>query len=74
MKGRTTMLPEQLKPLLIEHLKRVKMLHDADLNAGLGEVYLPFALERKYPNAGKEWGWQYVFPSGRVSEDPRSGK
>ncbi|MEW6607224.1 MAG: tyrosine-type recombinase/integrase [bacterium] len=41
---------------------------------GLGEVYLPFALERKYPNASKEWGWQYVFPSSRISSDPRSGK
>ncbi len=74
MKDRGTMLPEQLKPLLAENLKRVKLQHDSDLKVGLGEVYLPFALERKYPNAGKEWGWQYVFPSARVSDDPRSGK
>lgn len=74
MKDRSTMLPEQLKPLLLEHLARVKILHEQDLRKGLGEVYLPFALERKYPNAAKEWGWQYVFPSERISKDPRSGK
>jgi integrase len=48
--------------------------HKADLEKGLGETYLPDALNRKYPNAAKEWGWQYVFPSGRLSVDPRSGK
>jgi integron integrase len=74
MKNRATMLPEQLVPSLADNLKRVKMLHDSDLKSRLGEVFLPFALERKYPNSGREWGWQYVFPSVRVSEDPRSGK
>jgi integrase len=53
-------------------LARVKLLHDSDLRAGYGDVYLPFALARKYPNAGREWGWQYVFPSSKRSVDPRS--
>ncbi len=74
MKDRSTMLPEQLKPFLLEHLGRVKTMHELDLQKGLGAVYLPFALERKYPSAGREWGWQYVFPSKRLSRDPRSGK
>lgn len=50
------------------------MLHDLDLAAGFGEVYLPDALARKYPNAAKEWSWQCVFPSAKFSVDPRSGK
>jgi integron integrase len=74
MKDRATMLPGQLKPFLSEHLGRIKTMHEQDLQKGLGEVYLPFALERKYPNAGREWGWQYVFPSERLSRDPRGGK
>jgi integron integrase len=74
MKDRATMLPEQLKPVLMEHLARIKMIHKRDIENGLGEVYLPFALARKYPNAARQWGWQYVFPSERISEDPRSGK
>lgn len=74
MKDRVTMLPESLKPTLHEHLKRVKLLHDQDLKDGHGRVYLPFALEKKYPNANAQWGWQYVFPSKSLSEDPRSGK
>jgi integron integrase len=74
MKDRMTMLPEQSRPFLLEHLGRVKTMHERDVQKGLGEVYLPFALERKYPSAAREWGWQYVFPSERISEDPRSGK
>lgn len=68
------MLPEQLKPLLADHLKKVRVLHQEDLKRGWGEVDLPFALERKYRNAAREWAWQYVFPSGKVSNDPRSQK
>jgi integron integrase len=65
-KDRFTMLPSKLKPLLQEHLRRVKTLHEADLKAGYGRTLLPFALARKYPRAAAEWGWQYVFPaSGR---------
>ncbi len=74
MKDRSTMLPEQLKPLLMEHLEGVKITHKQDLQNRLGEAYLPLALERKYPKAAKEWGWQYVFPSEKISKDPRSGK
>jgi integron integrase len=73
MQDRVTMLPDSLVVPLQEHLKRVKRLHDEDLARGYGSVYLPFALERKYPNADREWIWQYVFPSGRLSRDPRSG-
>jgi len=73
-KDRVTMLPTQLKPQLIEHLKKVRIIHEQDLKHGFGEVYLPYALSRKYPNAAKEWCWQYVFPSKKISKDPRSGK
>lgn len=72
-KDRVTMLPAALIEPLRAHLARVKALHEEDLAAGYGEVYLPFALERKYPNANREWGWQYVFPSTKRSADPRSG-
>ena len=74
MKDRSTLLPEQLKPLLSDQLERVKILHEKDLKNGYGEVYLPFALERKYPHAARELAWQYVFPSEKISKDPRSGK
>ncbi|TWC38691.1 integron integrase [Pseudomonas sp. SJZ079] len=72
MKDRVTLLPESLRPALLAHLAWVKALHERDLNEGFGEVYLPFALARKYPSAPCEWGWQYVFPAGRLSNDPRS--
>lgn len=73
-KDRMTMLPDRLLAPLQEHLLKVRKLHERDLVAGKGEVWLPFALERKYPRAHREWGWQYVFPSAKLSEDPRSGK
>jgi integron integrase len=73
-KDRVTMLPDRLADPLRDHLARVKRVHDADLAAGYGEVYLPFALERKYPRAGREWGWQYVFPAQRLSLDPRANR
>ncbi len=72
-KDRMTMLPDSLLEPLKVHLARVKALHHDDLQAGFGSVYLPDALERKYPNAGREWGWQYIFPSTKLSVDPRSG-
>lgn len=72
-KDRVTMLPDSLLSPLEEHLMRVHALHQQDLDNGYGSVYLPYALERKYPNAEKEWIWQYVFPSNRLSTDPRSG-
>lgn len=71
-KDRITTFPELIIPLLENHLGKVGIIHQQDLAQGLGEVYLPYALARKYKNAGKEWGWQYVFPSRRISTDPRS--
>jgi integron integrase len=72
-KDRVTMLPESLKALIVEHLSRVRMLHKQDLADGHGQVFLPLALSRKYPNAERDWCWQYVFPSASLSLDPRSG-
>jgi integron integrase len=72
-KDRVTMLPAAVGDDLAAHLRRVRALHGDDLAAGFGDVYLPYALERKYPGAGHEWRWQYVFPSARRSIDPRSG-
>lgn len=73
-KDRSTILSEAVKEPLQLHIDKVKALHDRDLSAGHGEVYLPTALARKYPKAAKEWKWQYVFPSANLSVDPRSGK
>jgi integron integrase len=72
-KDRITMLAAKLKQPLMRHLQKVRMLHEEDLAAGYGEVFLPHALARKYPNAPKQWGWQYVFPAAKRSLDPRSG-
>ena len=74
MKDRSTMLPEQLREPLRDQIEKVKTIHAQDLEGGGGEVYLPYALESKYPRAAKEFGWQYVFPADRISEDPRSQK
>jgi integron integrase len=71
-KDRTTTFPASVIPFLKNHLLKVKMLHDQDLAQGYGSVYLPYALARKYKNAEKEWQWQYVFPSGSLSTDPRT--
>ena len=73
-KDRVTMLPQSIKTHLQDHLKHVKIIHQGDLRLGFGTVYLPYALERKYPKAAKEWKWQYVFPAGSLSVDPRSRK
>src|SRR5439155_17306295 len=73
-KDRITMLPDSLKAPLQGQLAVARALHGRDLSEGLGEVWLPFALERKYPSAAREWAWQYVFPSERLSTDPRWGK
>ena len=72
-KDRVTMLPASLVQPLKQHMERIKALHDEDLVKGYGEVFMPMALEVKYPSAGKSWGWQYVFPSRNFSADPRSG-
>ncbi|GAB4363006.1 MAG: integron integrase [Methylohalobius crimeensis] len=73
-KDRVTMLPRKLVGPLKAHLAGVKAQQEEDLAAGYGEVYLPYALARKYPAAGREWGWQYVFPARSLSVDPRSGE
>ena len=72
-KDRVTMLPQTLVEPLRQHLVRVKDLHGRELAEGFGDVYMPFALARKYPTAGREWHWQYVFPAAKRSIDPRSG-
>ena len=70
---RRAILPTPLVPALKRQLRKAKALHDEDLEAGYGAVYLPGALARKYPGAERAWGWQYVFPAARLSRDPRSG-
>lgn len=72
-KDRVTLLPGPLIEPLRTHLARVKALHQQDLDSGFGCVYLPHALSKKFPSACREWGWQFVFPSGNISTDPRSG-
>ena len=72
-KDRITMLPESLKDSLLAHLHLRRTLFDNDTKLGKASVYLPDALERKYPNAATDWVWQYIFPSGSYSVDPRSG-
>jgi integrase len=67
------MLSTAAAPELKAHLERVRTLHNADLAAGLGRVSLPDALARKYPNANREFGWQWVFPASRICRDPRYG-
>jgi integron integrase len=72
-KDRVTMLPHPVKAPLQQHLHAVRILHAQDRQTGAGHVYLPYALERKYPNASHEWVWQYVFPAAQPSRDPRTG-
>ena len=74
MHDRVTMLPDALTAPLQVHLQLVRRTFDEDVEHGYGTVYLPFALERKYQNANREWGWQYVFPSDRLSADPCGGQ
>ena len=73
-KDRRVPLPACYEKELQCHLKRTKLQYETDLAGGFGEVYLPEALERKYPSAATEWGWHYVFPAARISTDPRSGR
>ncbi len=72
-KDRTTTFPSSVQPILENHLVNVREIHQMDLKDGYGAVYLPHALERKYPKAAKEWGWQYVFPARNLATDPRGG-
>lgn len=73
-RDRLTMLPRSLQPPLQKQIERVRKLHIGDLQRGLGEVYLPYALDRKYPNASRALAWQYFFPADKLSVDPRCGK
>jgi len=73
-KDRVTVLPTSVKAPFAAHLVSVRALHQRDLEHGFGRVYLPDALHQKYPNADREWGWQWVFPASQLSVDPRSGE
>jgi len=72
-KDRITVLPRSLVEPLQREIERSRLLHESDLAAGFGAVWLPHALARKYPQAPREFGWQYVFPGSRLSRDPRGG-
>jgi integrase len=72
-KDRSTLLAEAAREELQAHLRKVEARHRADRQAGLAGVWLPEALERKYPNAGREFGWFWVFPSPTLATDPRAG-
>jgi len=73
-KDRVTLLPGSVKEPLARHVERVRRLHQKDLEAGAGWVELPAALARKYPIAGREWAWQWVFPATRTYIEPRTGE
>ncbi len=73
-KDRKTMFPSKVQDRIREQIARVEIIHDQDLSKGFGSVYLPYALDKKYPNANREIGWQYLFPAENLSKDPRSGK
>ena len=68
------MLPVTGRGPLATHVERVRPRHEQDLEQGFGSVYVPEALQRKYPHAEREWGWQWVFPASGLSVDPRSGE
>ena len=72
-KDRITLLPEAVIPVIKDHLPRTRLIHQRDLRQGYGSVHLPFALARKYPEAPRQWIWQFLFPSPQLSTDPRSG-
>ena len=71
-KDRITVLPQNMKEALIKQLEFVKITHEKDIADGNGEVYLPNALDKKFPNASTEYIWKYIFPSKSLSIDPRS--
>ena len=73
-KDRMVMLPRSIEGTLAAQIRYARDLHDSDLSAGYGAVWLPDALARKYPRAAREWAWQYVFPAAKLSRDPRSGE
>lgn len=71
-KDRLAILPESLEEPIKQQLKAVKSLHHRDMRQGFGKVYLPYALSKKYPNANRQWIWQWIFPSSKISYDPRA--
>lgn len=73
-KDRITMLPKSLKSPLSDHLRKVKVIHKQDLDAGWGRVQMPMALDRKYPNAPAEWRWQWVFPQEKRWKNVKTGE
>lgn len=73
-KDRRTMVSEKLKDSLKGQVEKVRIVHEKDLEGGVGSVYLPYALQKKFPRASKEIGWQYLFPSVSLSKDQRSGE
>jgi len=73
-KDRWTVLPESLEEELKRHIARVRVMHTQDLAAGNGAVHLPHRLAKKYPNADRQWRWQYLFPAEGLSQDPRTGR
>jgi integron integrase len=73
-KDRVTMLPAVVKEALLKHLEVVRKQYETDVKNGFSGVFLPYALERKYPNAAREWGWQWLFPASKYYVDPQSGK
>ncbi len=72
-KDRVTPLAKELVSLLQEQIEKVERIHKRDLESGYGSVYMPNGLDKKFPNAHKSLGWQYVFPSRNLSTDPRTG-
>ena len=72
-KDRRTMLPRAMEERLQRHLQEVKGQHERDVAGGVGRVVMPFALDRKYPNAATDWAWQFVFPAARICRDPQWG-
>lgn len=73
-KDRISFLPQSIQNPLKIHIAQVKQLHLQDIEKGFGEVYLPYALERKFPQANHEWKWQFIFPANQISTDPRTQK
>ncbi|MFQ5900676.1 MAG: integron integrase [Thermodesulfobacteriota bacterium] len=72
-KDRTTVFPESILENMRSRVEKARKIHEQDIEQGLGEVYLPESLSKKYPNASREFRWQYVFPAKKLSVDPRSG-
>jgi integron integrase len=73
-KDRVTVLPQRYRPALVEHLERVRRLHEGDLRDGLGRTRLPYALAEKHADADRDWGWQYVFPASGFFTDRETGR